>query len=257
MKTKILTLILTLFATLTFASTNGSVQLGWLPSCDTSVVGTRVYYGLVTNSRLLPMIGSLYFPCYTNTETIYHYDAAFSNTLYSSGNATSIVVSNLTCGATYVFAVTAVDDTGVESDFSSEVLYYIPLDLNTNVGNWGDKTNWPVYQSGRAAPTLTLAPYSYNITWLVPPQVVTNYDVDLVTNNTVITEVTNSRISTNFFESKIRNYLLQSDMVIKTNWTVQTSQNLLNWTNSFSGSNSPVNNLILNEGGNKFFRLKF
>ena len=39
--------------------------------------------------------------------------------------------SNLASGATYFFAVTAYDTNGLESDYSSEVSYTVPLPTNT------------------------------------------------------------------------------------------------------------------------------
>jgi hypothetical protein len=42
------------------------------------------------------------------------------------GNVTNGVVTNLTATATYYFAITALDDFGVESDFSDELRYTVP-----------------------------------------------------------------------------------------------------------------------------------
>lgn len=251
MKTKILTLLLALF---TMFARGGGVELAWIPSCDNKVIGYKIYYGVTTNT--IPSIGSMFFYCNSNTEVMSHYQTTFTNVVTVYNNATNVIITNLVGGTTYVFAATAFSP-DLESDFSSEVIYTIPLDINTNAGSWGGITNWPVYQTGGARPMLSFAPYAYDIHWIVPPQVVTNCRVHFVTNNTVITKTTNYWVGTNYSTATIKNYLLQSDMVIPTNWTVQATSDLKTWTNCFTGSNSPVYNTIINQGGNKFFRLKF
>ena len=52
--------------------------------------------------------------------------------MISTGSATTATVSNLVSGATYYFAVTAVDTNGQESDFSSEIIYTVPLPTNNH-----------------------------------------------------------------------------------------------------------------------------
>ena len=90
----------------------GSVTLAWSPSTDASVVGYNVYFGGVSET-------------YTNE--------------ISAGNATSAVVSNLVPGATYYFAATAYDSTGLESPFSNEASYAVPQ----NAGGSPGTTNNP------------------------------------------------------------------------------------------------------------------
>jgi len=46
------------------------------------------------------------------------------------GKATSVTVSNLLVGATYLFAVTAYDSSGRESAYSNEISYTVPCPLN-------------------------------------------------------------------------------------------------------------------------------
>ncbi len=76
-----------------------SAAVSWDPSTDPNVVGYNVYYG--PNSLN-----------YTN--------------LLPAGNSTSLLVAGLVEGATYYFAATAYDFTGVESDLSNEVVYSVP-----------------------------------------------------------------------------------------------------------------------------------
>jgi Bacterial Ig domain/Fibronectin type III domain len=77
-----------------------SVILAWDPSPDPVVIGYNVYYGAATRS-------------YTN--------------MVSAGNATNATVSGLVPGMAYYFAATATDATGLESDYSNEVTYSVPI----------------------------------------------------------------------------------------------------------------------------------
>jgi hypothetical protein len=89
-----------------------TVSLGWSPSSDTNVVGYNIYYGTSSGD-------------YTSEVAI--------------GNVSVITVSNLTFGATYYFAATAVDSAGNESGFSNEIQYIIPGILTLSAGaNPGD-----------------------------------------------------------------------------------------------------------------------
>jgi Fibronectin type III domain len=88
------------FSALASAPTpQGSLSLAWDPSPYPGVAGYRFYLGV--NSEV-----------YTNVIDV--------------GNQTSITISNLVPGATYFFAVTAYDLTGLESTFSGEIAYTVP-----------------------------------------------------------------------------------------------------------------------------------
>jgi hypothetical protein len=76
-----------------------NVTLAWDASPSPGVVAYRVYHGVASRS-------------YTNQVT--------------AGNTTSGTLSNLVEGTTYFFAATAVNDLGVESEFSEELYYTIP-----------------------------------------------------------------------------------------------------------------------------------
>ena len=76
-----------------------SVSLAWDASPDASVTGYRIYYGGTSAN-------------YTNSATV--------------GNVTNTTITNLVAGATYFFAATAFDATGIESDFSNETNYSVP-----------------------------------------------------------------------------------------------------------------------------------
>jgi fibronectin type III domain protein len=83
-----------------FGAATATVTLAWDGSSDPTVVGYRLYYGGKSES-------------YTNVLTISH--------------ATTATISNLVQGANYYFAVTAYDASGLESDFSGEVPYTVPI----------------------------------------------------------------------------------------------------------------------------------
>jgi hypothetical protein len=85
------------------ARAQASVELAWDASTDPAVAGYRLYEGAA--SRV-----------YTNTMDV--------------GKATIGTVSNLVGGVTYYFAVTDYDTNGLESDYSSEVAYTVPLPTN-------------------------------------------------------------------------------------------------------------------------------
>ncbi len=106
-----------------------AVTLAWDPSLDPTVTGYNVYYG--TNSR------------------------AYQPVVNAAGN-TSLTISNLSFGVTYFFAATTYNAAGLESDYSSEVVWISPAALlppgnlriqsftaqNAN-GPWLPDTNWP------------------------------------------------------------------------------------------------------------------
>ncbi len=81
-----------------------SVTVAWNPSPDPSVVGYNLYYGGTASG------------VYTN--------------LVPAGSATNAIVSGMVAGATYYFAATSLDGTGLESDFSNELSYTLPLAVN-------------------------------------------------------------------------------------------------------------------------------
>ena len=103
---------------LVFASLPGSasqsVTLNWNASPSGTVSGYNVYYGA----------GSLQ---YTN--------------LLAAGNSTNLLITGLVEGVTYYFAATAFDVTGVESDFSPEVYYWVS---STNGGSTLPPTISPI-----------------------------------------------------------------------------------------------------------------
>jgi hypothetical protein len=78
------------------AGASPTIALAWDPSADSAVSGYRLYLG--TASR--------------------NYSVA-----YDAGDATSFTVAGLQVGTVYFFATTAYDTNGLESDFSTELVY--------------------------------------------------------------------------------------------------------------------------------------
>jgi hypothetical protein len=115
--TKFLGGLLILTALITSVQAAGSVTLAWNQSTDSTVVGYKAYYGVASRT-------------YTNNIDV--------------GNATNATISGLVEGATYYFATTAYNTLGLESGFSSEVSYAVPLTATAVA------TLWP----GTAVPTV-------------------------------------------------------------------------------------------------------
>lgn len=78
------------------------MTLAWDKSPDPSVVGYNLYWGVASQT-------------YTN--------------LANAGSATNYTVTNLTKGVTYYFAATDYTLAGLESSYSAEVSYTLPLPI--------------------------------------------------------------------------------------------------------------------------------
>jgi hypothetical protein len=83
-----------------------SVTFAWDRSAETNIADYRIYYG--GESRT-----------YTN--------------MVSTGNTTSVTIGNLAEGMTYYFAATAYSILGLESDFSDEISYLVPMAAGVQV----------------------------------------------------------------------------------------------------------------------------
>ncbi|HYG23235.1 MAG TPA: tandem-95 repeat protein [Verrucomicrobiae bacterium] len=103
-----LALLLVAISSLVLGASNAraaqSVTLIWNASADTNVIGYNVYYGVASRT-------------YTNR--------------IDAGATTNLVVNGLLPGVTYYFAATAYNILGMESEYSSEVSYTVPVPVNT------------------------------------------------------------------------------------------------------------------------------
>lgn len=116
-----------------------AVTLAWCPSPSTTnneVAGYKIYYGggaitnwtpdiYDTNQPPCPSVivqsGSNWFRAYTNSVVV--------------GNILTATINNLTSGATYYFSATAYDTNNLESDFSNEISYTMPLPVTNPLTN--------------------------------------------------------------------------------------------------------------------------
>ncbi|MEW6519000.1 MAG: tandem-95 repeat protein [Thermodesulfobacteriota bacterium] len=83
-------------------------KFGWSPNTETNLAGYRIYYGIASGS-------------YTNTVDV-------GNPPAIDGQVTAIL-SGFTAGVTYYFAATAYDTDGFESDYSTEVVWTVPVEV--------------------------------------------------------------------------------------------------------------------------------
>ena len=88
--------------------TGASVTLAWDPSAESNVSGYKVHYG--HSSRTYPFV-------------------------VDAGNETRQTIGNLQEGVSYYFAVTAYNVDGLESDFSGEISYAVPLPSISALGD--------------------------------------------------------------------------------------------------------------------------
>jgi sulfur relay (sulfurtransferase) complex TusBCD TusD component (DsrE family) len=114
------------------AQGQSSITLAWNPGAGNAIAGYRLHDGVASRT-------------YTN--------------VIATGNATSNTISGLAGGATYYFAVTAVGTNGLESGYSAEVSYTVPLPTN----------NPPTIAlsspaNGRAYPAPASIPLAANVT---------------------------------------------------------------------------------------------
>ena len=204
---------------------NLGVTLGWIPSCDTNVIGSRLYYGIAPTTNSIGV--SVDFQCETRTYvTNDTYQVSFSNMVDIPNLETSYTVSNLVAGSTYVFSITAYDAEGIESPFSSQAIYQTP-DVYT-----------------RTPPKQTFAIASYTTNWFAEPVIETDEET--------------GRTYTNYYSLTVRTFRLSSDLYVRTNWVILVNTNLAktNWMVYKYGSNSVPAATITNVGGAAFFRIQ-
>lgn len=101
------------------------------------------------------------------------YDDGTGPTLYPNiinvGNVTNIPVVGLAGGTTYYFAVTAVDQNAVESDFSDEVAYTTPLAMDVQFVFPQPVTNVTLQSSSDLRQWQDAGTIPTNGTWRVSP----------------------------------------------------------------------------------------
>ena len=172
--------------------------MAWNACTDPNVAGYNVYYGGASGA-------------YTNE--------------ICAGNATNATISGLVEGATYYFAATTYAASGMESPFSSEVSYLVPLNVPIVVPivNYSNTYTAVVCTNLFQFKTNTL-PSGKKIVGPLPP------------------------IYTNLVFTGFWIYYPPSGV-----WTLQSSSNLLTWFNYATGTNAVY---IPYTGGNWYFRFR-
>jgi hypothetical protein len=140
------------------ARATSSVTLAWDQSPDPSVVGYNIYFGVASRT-------------YTN--------------MVSAGNATSVTINGLIEGVTYFFAATTYNAVGIESDYSTEISYTIPVPIPNQPPTISGLTNLTIAVSTQTpalpftigdaetpAANLTLSAYSSNPTLVLVTNIV-------------------------------------------------------------------------------------
>jgi hypothetical protein len=180
------------------AFATGSITLAWNACTDPSVVGYNVYYGGKSGA-------------YTNK--------------ICAGNATNATISGLVEGTTYYFAATTYAVSGMNSPFSGEVSYLVPVNVPIVVStvNYSNVYAAVVYTNLFQFETNTLPSGGIIVTPLPPSD-------------------------TNFVFTGFWIYYPPSGA-----WTLQSSSNLLTWFDYATGTNDVY---IPKIGGNWFFRFK-
>ena len=209
------------------AFATGSVTLAWNASTDPSVVGYNVYYGGASGA-------------YTNE--------------ICAGNATNATISGLVQGTTYYFAATTYTSSGMESLFSSEVSYLVPLNapivnqpptlnaianltINENAGLQTVSLSGITSGAPNENQTLTVTAVSSN-TGLIPNPTV-NYTSTNSTGSLTFTPATNG-IGTATITVKVNDGGKSNNIVTRT-FTVTV--NVVNHTPTLNA----ISNLTINE----------
>lgn len=158
-----------------FIAKGANVTLAWDASTDPTVTGYHLYYGGVSAN-------------YTN--------------MLDAGAATSITISNLAPSATYYFAATSYNQVGLESGYSTELAYMVPVNLPPTLDPISDVTvqensgpvvvNLTGISSGSTNQTQTLAVSAFSSNTGLLPNPAVNYTSPNSTGSLVLTPTTNS-----------------------------------------------------------------
>jgi hypothetical protein len=220
-----------------------TVRLAWLPSADPQVTGYNIYQGTASGA-------------YTRMEDV--------------GNATTAVISNLTAGTTYFFAVTAYDAIGLESLPSNEASCTVPLPTVS-------------LSLSKVEATASLEAFAIASTGSAPAQWALEMSRDLKlwntitlgTNSTALVTVAVCAAPATFFRLKsdfhgvslvtrkagsnglTNSFFITTTSPVPSRWTLESSNDLKIWSPAAMGTNSPVNVAVIpSTSPAMFFRLK-
>jgi hypothetical protein len=143
------------------AASQAAVALAWNPSASSNVVGYNVYYGGVSG-------------IYTNE--------------ISAGSMTNLTISGLATNTTYYFVATAVNNSGIQSTYSSPASYYTVSNIS-------------------GVPILRTPAYSGNVfSFLVSGITGSNCVIQVSTNLVKWTSLQTNTIPFQFTDSKANQY---------------------------------------------------
>jgi len=97
-----------LFSLFSAVAQANDAKFGWSPNTETNLAGYKIYYGTASGS-------------YTSAVDV-------GNPPAIDGQVTA-TLSGFTAGVTYYFAATAYDTDGFESDYSTEVVWTVPVEV--------------------------------------------------------------------------------------------------------------------------------
>ncbi|HXA45603.1 MAG TPA: fibronectin type III domain-containing protein [Candidatus Angelobacter sp.] len=142
-----------------------SLNVMWIASSDTNVVGYKIYYGTVSRQ-------------YTN--------------VIVAGNVTSISISGIELGNTYYFAATSYNAAGWESSYSPEISYTVPVVNAAQVSIASTSGGIKISVNGMAASPYVIMASTNLINW-----------VALATNTSpfVFTDTGSSNYSRRFYQA--------------------------------------------------------
>jgi len=106
-----------------FPALAGNVTLSWNASTDPTVAGYNIYFWI---------------------------SGSVSTNQISVGDATGATISNLVAGATYSFAATTYNSSGVQSPFSTEVSFTVPTNVVNQLAALNPISNLVIVQSATA-----------------------------------------------------------------------------------------------------------
>ncbi len=202
-----------------------SVTLAWDASTDPTVVGYHLYSGTASRS-------------YTN--------------LVDAGSLTSATLSNLTQGVTYYFAATTYTLAGLESDYSSEAAYTVPVpnlpptldpiaNLSLNENGGAQTVNLTGISSGAPSQTQTLAVSAISSNPSLIPNPVVAYISPSATGGLTLSPALNASGSATISVT-VNNGGASNNTVVRTFTVTVNPVNL-------PPTLDPIANLTLNENG--------
>ncbi len=125
---KKLVAILSILLLTILAAKSATVTLSWDGNCSPEVTGYRCYYGTTNTVAKTNIVQAYTNDCGISVPTLTNiYWGSYTNSVLIDGRTNvTCVVSNLVNGFSYSFVVVSRNATGLESDYSNELIYTVP-----------------------------------------------------------------------------------------------------------------------------------